>query len=101
MPVISSSKRSWKVVPSNVPKLFILGSILFNTFINQDDRKESVLSSFSDHIKVERVAGTREGSIVIQRGFDRLEKWSDRSSWVPRIILASVLLNSQPDWTQS
>lgn len=83
MPMISSSKRSWKVVPSNVPRQFILGSILFNTFVNQDDGKESVLSSFSDHLKLERVVGTTKSCIVIQRDFDRLEKWSDRAAGSP------------------
>lgn len=89
MPVISSSKRSWKGVPSNVPKQFILDSMLFNSFVNQGGGKESVLSSFSDRIKLERVVGTTKGCIVVQRDFDRLEKWSDGSSWVPRIILDS------------
>lgn len=69
-------KEKLELVPGNVPKQLIWGSILFNTFVNQGDGKVCT-QQVSDHIKLESVVDTAKGHFVIQRDFDRLDKWSD------------------------
>jgi len=57
----------------------VLGSILFNIFINNlDDGAECILCKFADDTKPGGVADRPEGRAAIQRDHNRLEKWADR-----------------------
>lgn len=57
----------------------MLGSVLFNIFINDsDDGKELTLRNFADDVKL-RVVEPPDGCAAIQSDLDKLEEWADRS----------------------
>lgn len=57
----------------------MLGSVLFNIFINDsDDGKELTLRDFADDVKL-RVVEPPDGRAAIQSDLDKLGKWADRS----------------------
>jgi len=68
--VVNISKSRWKSVTSDILQGFILGPVLFNTFINNiggfSVPSASLLSGAVDTIK---------RSDAIQRDLDTLEKW--------------------------
>lgn len=62
---------------SHVPQGPILGQILFNIFISDNDSGiDCILRKFSHDTKLCGIVFSLEGRDAIQRNLDRLEEWS-------------------------
>lgn len=74
--VVNGSKCQWTSVASGVHQGSILGSMLFNIFINHiHERIECTLSRFAGDTKLNGVFVTPEGRDANQTDLDKLEKW--------------------------
>jgi len=73
--VVNGSMSKWALVTSGVPQGSILGTVLFNIFINDTDSKiKCTLTNFSNDTKLRAAADMLKVWDDIQRDLDNLEK---------------------------
>ncbi|CAM5138802.1 unnamed protein product [Natator depressus] len=78
--VINGSMSSLQPISSGVPQGLVLGPVLFNTFINdQEDGVDCTFRKFADDTKLGGEVDMLEDRDKIQRALDKLEDWAKRN----------------------